>query len=238
MSYATIISICPAEVNASLPHTTPARVSIPTGSIDEPVLCVLSDGEERKYTGVGPDSKNPWTAYPVLAFDLAKSIVDDYRKSATYIAPDHFPGIFAVQEKPDFVTVAKHDVTYVKFNKQVSEFVNKFPRELTLAKNQQYNWFKKLVQVGDQSFAKNSNYAEISTLQRYASKVLNLERPWNKEIKPEDFRKCPFCASFVEPEAVICVSCHNIVDAEKYNALKKKMELETSVKNPIANRVG
>jgi hypothetical protein len=226
VSYATIISICPAEVNASLPHTTPARISIPAGSIDEPVLCVLSDGEERKYTGVGPDSKNPWTSYPVIALDLAKCIADDFRRSATYVEsePASYPGIFAVGIKPEFVTPARHDVSYVKNNDEVNKFVAGFPTELTKAKNQQYNWFKKLVQVADRSFAKNSNYAEISNMQRYASKVLNLERPWNKEIKPEDFRKCPFCASFVEPAAVICVNCHNVVDVAKYNALKAAQE--------------
>ncbi len=238
MSYATVVSICPAEVNQGFPHTMPARVSIPPGEIDKPVLCVFADGEERQYIGSNVN-KDPWVKYPVLSLDLAKGMVNSYKASATYVEPNAYPGIFAVNGKPEFVTVETFGVTVVlnEGNEtKINSFISQHTAELNKAKTQQYNWFKKLVQVADRSFAKNSNYAEISTLQRYASKVLNLERPWNKEIKPEDFRKCPFCASFVEPMAVICIQCHNVVDVAKYNALKSQMDLEVSKTTPFPQK--
>lgn len=230
MSYATIISICPAEINCSLPHTTPARVSIPAGEISKPSLAVFSDALERQYIGIAVSEKNPWATYPVLSLQLANIIVDDYRKSATYVEPNAYPGVFAVSGKPDGVNVSSNDVVYVPSSEKNLDFVNKFPTELAKAKEQQWNWFKKLVNVADKSFAKNNNHAEISTLQRYASKVLNLDRAWNKEIKPEDFRKCPFCASFVEPMAVICKECHNVVDNERFKILKDEQD---KVVNPL-----
>lgn len=230
MSYATIISLAPVEINASLPHTTPARISIPMGNIDQPSLCVLSDGIERRYVGIAVSEKDPWVSYPVLAFDLAKSIADDYKKSATYVEPDAYPGVFVVQdvfgEKP-----GPGDVKYYTGSDETLKFAKKFEKEYTDAKTKQYNWLKKQVQVADKSFAKSSNYAEISTLQRQAAKLLRLERPWSKEIKPEDFKNCPFCMSFLEPAAVVCLHCSNVVDVEKYNSLKSG--LETSNKKVV-----
>ena len=232
MSYATIISICPAEIKQTLPHTTPPFVTIPPGEIDKPILAVFNDAEERKFVGGEIDKKNPWVSYPVLAFDFAKAIASSYKGSATYVNPNAYPAVFAVPVKPDFVTPERNDYVIVPFSDLVAKFVSSFADELKQAKEIQYNWFKKLVQVADQSFAKNSNYAEISTLQRYASRVLNQERPWNKEIKPEDFKKCPYCASFVEPAAVICIQCHNVVDPEGFKKLQASMN-PTEVKKVV-----
>lgn len=227
MSTATIVSICPAEVNQNFPHTTPARVTIPPGAIDKPILAIFADGEERQYVGITVN-KDPWVKYPVMSLDLAKGIVNSYKASATYVEPNAYPGIFAVPGSPEGIKVADKEVLIIQNETNealIDKFIGQHTAEMNKAKTQQFNWFKKLVQVADKSFAKSSNYAEISTLQRYASKVLNLERPWNKEIKPEDFRKCPFCASFVEPVAVICVQCHNIVDVEGYKKLQDSMKV-------------
>ena len=227
MSYATIISICPAEVNVTLPHTTPPRVTIPVAEVGKPILAVFNDGEERQFIGGEVNKKDPWVKYPVLALDLAKGIAQSYKMSATYIEPNSYPGIFAVPGKPDEITPELHNFVIVPYSELSDKFISQFTAEFNKAKAQQDNWFKKLIQVADKSFAKNSNYAEISDLQRYASKRMNIERPWNKEIKPEDFKKCPFCASFVEPAAIACVHCNNVVDAERYKALKAMQEGES-----------
>lgn len=227
MSYATIISICPAEVNVTLPHTTPPRVTIPPAEIAKPILAVFSDGEERQFIGGEVNKKDPWVKYPVIALDLAKGVVNSYKMSATYIEPNAYPGIFAVSGFPEGNVPEQHNYKIVPYSENTDKFVNQFTADYNKAKTQQDNWFKRLIQVADKSFAKNSNYAEISDLQRYAAKRMNIERPWNKEIKPEDFKKCPFCASFVEPAAIVCVHCTNIVDPEAYKKLNAWREKET-----------
>ena len=230
MSYATIISICPAEVNVTLPHTTPPRITIPPAEVGKPILAVFSDGEERQFIGGEVNKKDPWVKYPVIALDLVKGIVNSYKMSATFIEPNALPGIFAVSGKPDGITPGNHNYTIVLNNGNesvIDKFIGQFTAEYNKIKTQQDNWFKRLVQVADKSFAKNSNYAEISDLQRYAAKRMNIERPWNKEIKPEDFKKCPFCQSFVDPAAIVCIHCQNIVNQEEYKKLNAWREKES-----------
>lgn len=217
--FATVISLCPIEIKSNFPHTIPAYVTMPPGSIDNPSLCVMTDGEVSQYVGLQVNAKNPWITYPVSAVDMAKNFVEDFKRSAPWAKPQYHPGVFFVEGKPD--SVEKLDRYELRYTFD-TDFVAKFPEQFKEAKDKQYEWFKVLCGEADRSFAKRSNHAEITNVQRYAAKVLNLDRPWAKEIKPEHFIQCIFCRQMIEPEAIICLHCNQIVDQERFDEIKSR----------------
>jgi len=224
VSYSTIVSICPARIKANLPHTTPPHIDVPPGENDKPALAIFSDGSERRYIGLASDEKNPWAEYPVSAENLTKSIVSDFKSSATYVKENLgvVPGVFVLEGKPEFVSdFSRGKIVYVeKSDLRALEWVKKVaPEQLKEALTQQNSWFKTQIQIADRSFAKNNNYAEISDIQRYAAKIFNFDRPWAKDVKPEDFTQCPGCATFVTPGAVICKDCHTVINVDEYKKL-------------------
>lgn len=47
-----------------------------------------------------------------------------------------------------------------------------------------------------------------------------------KKIKSREFRRCPFCAELVRPEAIICRYCSNQLEQESSSDIENFAELE------------
>ena len=55
-----------------------------------------------------------------------------------------------------------------------------------------------------------------------AARMLNLEdEPWMRAANPQGRKKCPFCAAMVDPSAVKCTNCKEVIDQKAYAELKK-----------------
>jgi hypothetical protein len=56
-----------------------------------------------------------------------------------------------------------------------------------------------------------------------AAEVLNLKKePWMTEQTPSEAKECPYCGTVNAFLAIKCASCHEIIDVERYRALKDR----------------
>ena len=128
---------------------------------------------------------------PVLANDLAKSIVNDFISGCMGTATDANPGIFIYNSEEDL------------------------PKAIT----SQNKWFKRLIEMADNDWSITHRPGGINRIQRYAAKVLGVEREWTTEAS-DNPKFCPACTRPVSSGAVVCMNCQCILDAREYAKLQ------------------
>lgn len=76
--------------------------------------------------------------------------------------------------------------------------------------------------------------AQISNIHRRAARYLGVKREWDSAIVAQS--NCPFCASSINPGALKCTSCGEILDQERFDAAKAKAAGKSSPKIPVPNK--
>jgi hypothetical protein len=169
-----------------------------------------SDGNTPSVLVVGPamgsmallDSKTfPFT---IPAEDIAKDIVESYL-TAQY---EYFPG--------DTDNPPTHPALFwVVGEFKASEIKTRFPEECKKAINAQHNWYRKLVKIADDTWAKNKQNRLITDTQRHAAKVLGFKREWIEYSAPViELNDCPYCGAKVNKVVALCHNCKNIINTE------------------------
>lgn len=98
--------------------------------------------------------------------------------------------------------------------------------ELSTARLRLHKTCGDIVQEARDEFAqdrKRFNVIVKPVRHHVAAKVLNLKKePWMTETTPSEAKECPYCGSVNEDVAIKCRSCHEIINVERYRALKDR----------------
>jgi hypothetical protein len=135
--------------------------------------------------------------------DVAKDVCEGYQTAQMGFDAHSKPGLFYVEgayTDPD-------------------EVVKKFPKKIKEAEEMQRTWFKTLVKIADDDWARSPQHKHIGDLQRAAARYLNLERAW-LDIDINSTVKCPACMSIVSTEAAVCFACKAVLDPAKFAKMK------------------
>lgn len=196
---ATIVSIYPEKISEFKPRLIPGYFDIPgvkKGSLEVLVIhrvsfpIEIADGERTFMV-------------PELPEDVANSIVNDWMSAKIAVDEQGKPGLFWVDGAHTREAIPKH-----------------FKEKLDEADRLQINWFRRLVDLANNEFARTKQSRAIADIQRTAARYLGfMELPW---MQLEDIvipTNCKFCTFLIPPEAVVCPNCRNVLNPEAYKSL-------------------
>lgn len=219
----TVVSIFPLTLRESRAQI-PAEHIIKKGTFENPTLYYVGPGINNIYIGFD----RPMIPTPVTAQEIARSLVEDYKRSCLAFRDDDCgPGLFWSNAKLTDIDILGlknasefSDEPKPHFHQLGSED-GKFVNPLLRAKKAQEAWFSALVAMADDDYAKTGRPGIISDLQRLAAKSLGLSREWlnNAVIKSVS---CPFCGSSIRDNVAVCAVCRNVVNEALYEKLQKK----------------
>lgn len=201
----TVISLVPVAINETKPGLIPGSYSIPACARpmdDFNVLHVV----RAKYA-VYIDENRPALVVPEPSDRVAESICRDLKVSWGHYVPDRSePGLF-------WVSGARTKV-------ELQAFFNKEPAgidRLSRVRALQLEWFKKLVDEGDDLWGRHRARRMISDLQRAAAKALHLTKEWDiQNAINTAMSVCKFCRGEVDPNAIVCKHCTGVLNVERY----------------------
>ena len=197
---ATLVSIFPLPLNErkplipSLYHIAPAKEN------DFEVL-VIGDAKFHVYL----DEHRGSMSIPTPAFLVGEAIVRDFLDGQWQITPDSRPGLI--------VLPGEWDKEELKKDKEIQSKI----AALNVSQN---NWFKIIIRIADDEWAKFKQHRMITEVQRIAANRLRLVRDWAVEVKPEEIFDCPACGTLVNTKQAVCNQCSCILNPEIYKNLK------------------
>lgn len=209
----TVVSILPYEIRESKPNLYPGNFTIPAGSILKPGLLKVT--HSRFYIPMAFGA--PAMAAHSPAYEVARSIVNDYVTSLLGANEDCRPGIFVV------------DRIFSSVREAASELIAELPAILEA----QRKWFFSLVNTADAEFNQyHQNPQVVSDLQRMAARELNLKnKPWLQDFTQLSLNNCPACYTSVNDKAVICPNCRYVLNADKYKSMQFAVEVVNTPSN-------
>lgn len=197
---ASIVSIFPMELNEVKPGLTPGYFKIPAcKDMNHPVIVHISSAIHNLYMG---ENRN----YPIenSSYDVAKAIVIDSIGSMIEYSLDPEIGIT--------------HAGLIAIDEEVNESLlkTKYRLKLIELKEIQERWFKKLVQMADNDWAKSHQHTSISDIQRKAAEILNLtDKEWLSVTRSFIPIQCPACRSLIPPDSLICQVCKTVINEIK-----------------------
>jgi hypothetical protein len=185
---ATVVSICPFEINETKPGIVPGHFHIDKVNEGDIKLLVVNGASFK----VSMPMTNIVHTLQETPEALAASIVNDRLTGQMLYKPDCKPGLFWVPGEQTVDSIRKN---HAKELKEAIEF--------------QHNWFIALVKQADTDWEVTKNHHSISDTQRHAAKVLRMEsKPWLVNDKPLNATKdCIACFSQIDARATICKVC-------------------------------
>lgn len=199
----TVISILPFSPPVETkPGLVPGHFRIPAGTLEKPGVLIVP----TCYYGI---YQLDWKSIrvPEPSTIVANSIVRDYIAALPCIS-------YGDNEEP----VALPGLCWKEGQFNERAVAHEFAEDLMQLAGYQRQWFKNLVDMADDDFAKFPMKRAISKLQKDAARALSLNRPWLSEIV---MKNCPGCAQPVAEAAAICPHCRTIINEERAALLKR-----------------
>ena len=189
----------PYAFEETKPGVIPGRYYIPQADDkDTPGILHVSNGRSDMYLLDGRT-----IPFPCPAEEIAKSLVNDFNLAQLEADPTSHPALF-----------------YVNGTYTAAEVILRFKDKVEEAKKLQVKWFSKLIRRADDDWNKWKQHRMITDIQRHAAKELGMiNKEWYHSPQPEEFVKCPACATLVESSAVICKNCQFVINKEKAKEL-------------------
>jgi hypothetical protein len=202
MNGATIVSVMNFDVlNEHKPQLQPSHYDI-LGVGQQLDACQVTHIKDA--IQFIPQLDHKTLTVPVSAIDLARSVVEDWTSAQLETAPpDAMPGLF-----------------YVDGIYSVEEVEDEFAQQLEMARNKHTLWCQRLLALADELWTLKPSQRHLSANMRYAARYLKTDRVWLKAPRPEDLQKCPACTQNVPSDAVICMHCSAVLNAEKYKNIQ------------------
>ncbi len=204
MLKATLVSLCPFEINEVKPGLIPNIYKLPASDEVTPRVCVVGPGRYDVYI----DSDRGFLPIPVPAHSIAASVVMDFLVAQLGYSSDCHPALFFVVGVYTAAEVAKE-----------------FQAEIKAALRAQSQWYEQLVTVADDDWEKIRQHTAISDTQRFAARKLGLKRDWLIEASEVPTaaeiatKRCPGCGA-PAGDVVVCPTCRCILDPIRYATLK------------------
>lgn len=199
----SVVSIVPIAIKVNkMGAMHPNEWIIPPSINEQPQVLVVEDGFAMVYI----NAERGRIKTPILSFDLARSIVEDYLRSCICTKEGCEPGIFFI---PKAVNVDDVKKSYVM--------------QLLEARARQKRWFEEMMRVADDDWSKSGHkHSAISNLQRTIAKMLGLNKEWlfmTREDVPVGTMKCPACKTLIEADAIVCLNCRLILKPDEHKKL-------------------
>lgn len=194
---ATVVSIFPLEINEVKPGLYPGYFVIPAAPLGDFSFLIVGDGVYYQETknDIVTQVRTPY-------YVLAESIVSDFQMSHIGRVPEFAePGLF-----------------WVAGSWKRHEIQEKFTDELDKWEKRQLQWFKNLVEIADDTFARTQKHTSVSALQRIAAHRLAIQRPWILRTG-DSTNTCRFCKAEVPYGAIKCPTCREVLDVVAYREM-------------------
>jgi hypothetical protein len=119
----------------------------------------------------------------------------------------------------------------------VSQVLTKYKSVYDDKKARQRKWFVNLIKMADDDWIRYHQHNVISDFQRKIGHMLDLnpdDHEWMVPLALQQGRTeaCPFCGTSIVKGAVVCSTCHQIID------YKRKAEIEQELKKDAGTRNG
>lgn len=207
MDKSTIVSIYP-KFTREIKHTIqPGVFEINAGTLTKPAILVVGPSSWWREL----DDEQPLLEIPVSSIQVADSFVKDYSNGLlANNGSEAMPGLFYIQGALTREQVIKdHQL------------------ELNRANDIQRIWFKLLVDIADNLWARsNGNPLTISDDMRLAARELNLnEKPWLQDFTMMTLVNCKFCGYMIRPGYPVCSNCHHVIDEKMYKEMNPNLIL-------------
>jgi hypothetical protein len=197
---ATLISVYPFEIRESKPCIYPGYFYIPAAK-DKPESLIIGEA----FHFVDRVDAEP-LRIRVLPQELAQSIVDDWYSANLGVVVEEGigPGLFWVEG------AHAHD-----------KIERAFADKIQSARARQKLWFRNLVKIADDDWARYHRHTVISDIQRHAVKDLGLDRTWTIQVKEvQALKVCLACQSQIDSKAIVCPTCRVVLDVTKFKELQ------------------
>jgi len=194
----TVVSLLPWAQNEIKPGLIPEIYRIPESIDGKPAVLHIKDAKSHLYVRDGK-------TYPIThpAEEVANAVVEDFCRSLLQADDNARPAVF-----------------WLPGDLSVEEVLTKHKAELDSAKRKQNAWFMKLIRLADDDWEKTKQHRMITDIQRYAAKSMGLlTKPWMQSVEPQEFIRCPACATLVDMTAAICQNCGFVTNKTKAKEL-------------------
>lgn len=196
---ATIVSFLYTDIkDIRIPGLIPSSYTIKGAPAHEDRSFGLTHIENAVHNFLPPLSRMA-VKVPVIAEELADSLVTDFLSSCIERGEDANPGIFWLPGKLHYLQVKSDE----------------FKEQFELRYAQHLGWCMNLVNAADADFAQTKSPRVASAIHRHAAKTLNMERDWNVSADARDIT-CPVCRSVIHQKAIVCAHCNAILKPEEY----------------------
>jgi hypothetical protein len=193
----TVVSIVPFNIVENKPGLFPGQFIIPAAQGED--FNILHVGPSKYYVYL--DSERGYFEAQSTEKEVAESIVMDYSVAQVGYGDGSQPGLFIIPEK-----LTKEEIR------------KKYSGKLSEIRAVQNNWFRRLVTLADDDWARYHQHKMISDLQRFAAQYLGMDREWLIQATDE-VKRCPGCRTVVDPLAIICSNCRTVLNKAEYDKL-------------------
>jgi hypothetical protein len=194
-----IVSVFPFPINEDKPGLIPRYYHIPAAKDGDIEVYPVNPGIMIIDLVDRPDK----IRIDISPAQIAMSLIRDFTSSQLEFTSDASPGLFAVSGQ---------GLTKEKIKKE-------YPNEIQKIREKQNNWFRRLVFLADDDWAKYKQHRLISSIQRIAAKQLKLEREWIIEVTPP--KSCPACGSTLpNANVAVCFKCGAIINESLAKSFK------------------
>lgn len=212
MSKSTVVSTVPFELEEPKPGLFPSLYTIPAAPKDGFSTLTVGDGYHLFLIPMTDDRTPPM------------KIIDTSERIAESLIADYIGSCLGTSYTPDADSKAPAIPGLFFFEGEYSkkEIGIKFFENIEGAKARTRSWFKRLVTMADDDWAKFHQHKMITDIQRGACNYLGIERDWNFNILTAKTTSCWSCKSPIHPLAITCNSCRAIINMEEYEKHKDR----------------
>lgn len=201
---ATVVSIFPfALPKIQKPSLYPGEWDIPISKDGRPAVLIIGDNVKTPYFNPMAPRGQENTMIPVLADEVARSIVEDQISSMIHVTEDAQPGLFWVHG----------EYSIDKVERELSD-------KLDELREKQRRWFAENVKEADDLWGKWRQHRMIGQRHRDAANFLGLKRDWcDLDRHIDEVVPCKFCTILIPKIAVVCPNCKQVLQKDQYEEL-------------------
>jgi hypothetical protein len=148
---------------------------------------------------------------------VAKSIVTDFVTSQLGISDEVGPALW-----------------WVDSDMNLEQVVEKEKVIMNEMRMRQRKWFVNLIKMADDDWVRYRQHNVISDFQRKIGNLLDLNPEDHEWMTPLALQQgktfaCPFCGTSIASGAVICGTCHQVIDYKRKEAIENELKMGTDL---------
>ena len=196
----TIFSLMPIQIYEVKSGIIPGTFTIPKSDGKNPSTLIVGPSHYFIYL----DESRGSIKSLAPAYEVAQSIVEDFKSSQIGMSDDASPGLGWIVGRFS----SGEMIVHVNVLKDLKE--------------KQRKWYQNICRLADNDWARYHHHNAISDIQRTAANELGLnvnDHEWMSITATEGLVNCPACGSKVGKDIVVCPMCRCVLNVEKHKSL-------------------